>query len=325
MEKPKVFIAMKIPKEVEAYIGEYCEYEIWQADRDITKDELKHKLSDKDGVLLMGIKIDEDLLKYAPRLKVVSNFTVGYNNFDIEAMKKRNVIGTNVPNVMNNSVADLVFGLILSVSRKITELDKYVKNNKWKNNIDKNFYGLDVHQSTLGIIGMGRIGEVVAKRAKLGFDMNVLYHNRNRRLDLEETIGVEYSDFKDILKKSDFIVLLTPLTEETYHLIDFEEFKLMKNTAVFINVSRGQTVNEAALIDALKSNKIFGAGLDVYEKEPISLDNELINMPSVVTLPHIGTATQKTQFDMAMVAAKNLVEAVCGKSPENVVKELRDC
>lgn len=324
MEKPKVFIAMKIPKEVEAYIGKYCEYEIWQADRDITKDELKRKLSDKDGVLLMGIKIDEDLLKYAPRLKVVSNFTVGYNNFDIEAMKKRNVIGTNVPNVMNNSVADLVFGLILSVSRKITELDKYVKNNKWKNSIDKNFYGLDVHQSTLGIIGMGRIGEVVAKRAKFGFDMNVLYHNRNRRLDLEETLGVEYSDFKDILKKSDFIVILTPLTEETYHLIDFEEFKLMKNTAVFINVSRGQTVNEAALIDALKSNKIFGAGLDVYEKEPISLDNELINMPNVVTLPHIGTATQKTQFDMAMVAAKNLVEAACGKSPENVVKELRD-
>ncbi|TGA96041.1 D-glycerate dehydrogenase [Sporolactobacillus shoreae] len=322
MKKPKVYIAMGVPKEVEEYISKYCEYEKWQADRDITRSELKRKLSDKDGVLLMGIKIDKDLLESAPNLSVVSNFTVGYNNFDIVEMKRRKIIGTNVPNVMNESVADLAFGLILAVSRKITELDKYVKNNKWKNSSDKNLFGSDVHGATLGIIGMGRIGEAVAKRAKLGFDMNVLYHNRNRRLDLEKTLRVEYSDFKDILQRSDFIVLLTPLTKETYHLIDFEEFKLMKNNAILVNVSRGQTINEVALVEALANNKILGAGLDVFEKEPISPDNELLNMPNVITLPHIGTATRKTQFEMAMVAAKNLVAGVYGLTPEHVVKEL---
>lgn len=324
MNRPKVYITEKIPEEVEKYIAEFCEYEKWDSETKIPREILLQKLEDKDGVMLTGIKIDEELLKRAPRLKVVSDITVGYNNFDVEAMKKRKVLGTNTPYVLDDTVADLIFGLMLSASRRIVELDRYVKNNKWTPRDDKNLYGLDVHHATLGIIGMGRIGEAVAKRARLGFDMEVLYYNRTRKEDAEEKLGVKYSDFDSLIEKSDFIVLMTPLTKDTYHLIDSKEFNKMKNTAVFINASRGQTVNEKALIEALENNKIFATGLDVYEIEPINSDNPLLKMPNVVTLPHIGSATEKTRFDMCRVAAENLVKAVCGEVPPNIVPELRE-
>lgn len=322
MSKPKVYIAENIPIEAEKYIAEFCDYEKWNSKEKITKEGLKSKLSDKEGVLLTGIKIDEDLLEHAPKLKVVSNISVGYNNFDIEAMKKRNIIGTNTPYVLDDTVADLIIGLMLSVSRRISELDRYVKNNEWKSSDDLNLFGVDVHHATLGIIGMGRIGEAVAKRAKFGFDMEVLYYNRNRKEKAEENLGVKYCELEHLLEKSDFIVLMTPLTKDTYHLIDAEEFNKMKKSAIFINASRGQTVNEKALIEALQNNKILGAGLDVYNVEPINADNPLLKMLNVVTLPHIGSATEKTRTDMAMVAAKNLVKAVLCEVPADVVPEL---
>lgn len=323
MNKPKVYIAEKIPEKIEKYIAKYCDYEMWDLEEKIPRDILFKKLVDKDGVLLTGIKIDDELLQYAPKLKVVSNITVGYNNFDLEAMKKRKVIGTNTPYVLDDTVADLIFALMLSTARRIPELDKYVKDNNWTPRNDENLYGLDVHHSTLGIIGMGRIGEAVAKRAKLGFNMEVLYYNRNRKEDIERSLGVQYCEFNSILERSDFIVLMTPFTKETYHIIDTDEFNKMKNTAIFINASRGQTVNEKALIEALENKKIYGAGLDVYEIEPINFDNPLIKMPNVVTLPHIGSATEKTRFDMCMTAAESLVKAVLGETTMNVVPELK--
>jgi Lactate dehydrogenase and related dehydrogenases len=225
--------------------------------------------------------------------------------------------------VLDNTVADLIFGLIISSARRISELDKYVKEGNWKQEDEKNLFGLDVHHSTVGIIGMGRIGEAVAKRAKLGFDMEVLYYNRSRKHDVENRLGAKYCDFQSLLQKSDFIVLMTPLTKDTYHLIDFEEFNMMKKTAIFINASRGETVNEEALIEALKNNKIFGAGLDVYDSEPIDSENLLLQIPNVITLPHIGSAVEKTRLDMAMRAAENLVKAVLGETPSNVVPELK--
>ena len=322
MSKPKIFIAEKLPEEVERYIAEFCEYEKWDLDEKIPRELLFQKLEDKEGVILTGVKIDEELLMHAPKLKVVSDITVGYNNFDLEVMKKRKVLGTNTPYVLDDTVADLILGLMLSASRRISELDKYVKENKWVPEDDKNLYGLDVHHTTLGIIGMGRIGEAVAKRAKFGFDMDVLYYNRTRKVDAEERLGVKYCDFDGLLNKSDFIVLMTPYTKDTYHLIDVKEFDRMKNTAVFINASRGQTVNEQALIEALESNKIYAAGLDVYELEPINSDNPLLKMHNVVTLPHIGSATEKTRLDMCRVAAENLVKAVLGEKPPNIVPEL---
>jgi glyoxylate/hydroxypyruvate/2-ketogluconate reductase len=323
MSKPKVLIVKRVTKEAEEHIAEFCDYEKWDAEEDISREVLFEKLADKEGLIQAGIKIDEELLEHAPNLKVVSNISVGYNNFDLEAMKKRNVIGTNTPYVLDDTVADLIFGLMLSTSRRIAELDKYVKANEWKPSDEKNLFGLDVHHSTLGIIGMGRIGEAVAKRAKLGFDMEVLYFNRNRKLEVEEKLGVKYCDFDALLEKSDFIVLMTPYTKGTHHLINTKEFNKMKNTAVFINTSRGQTVNEDALIEALQNNKIYGAGLDVYEQEPINADNPLLRLSNVVTLPHIGSATDKTRADMSMAAADNLVKAVLGEIPSGIVPELR--
>jgi gluconate 2-dehydrogenase len=323
MSKPKVYIAKKIPFEVEQYIARFCDYEKWDSDKLIPREELKSKLADKAGVMLTGVKVDEDLLNQASNLKVISNISVGYNNFDIQAMKKHGVIGTNTPHVLDDTVADLILALMLASSRRTSELDRYVKSNEWKSSDEENLYGLDVHHSTLGIIGMGRIGEAVAKRAKFGFDMEVLYYNRSRKLNTEEKLAVKYCEFNSLLEKSDFIVLMTPYTEETHHLIDTEQFNKMKSTAIFINASRGQTVNEKALIDALKDNKIYAAGLDVYEKEPVDKDNQLLTFKNVVTLPHIGSATEKTRFNMAMAAAKNLVQAVLGETPQDTVPEFR--
>ena len=324
MDRPRVFIGERIPIEVEKYIGKFCDYEKWDSNEKIPRDELLRKLRDKDGVILSSLKIDEELLDNSPKLRAVSNISVGYNNFDLNAMKKRNVIGTNTPGILDDTVADLIMGIILSAARRIPELDKYVKDGKWKIKDYENLYGVDVHHSTIGIIGMGRIGEALAKRAKLGFDAEVIYYNRNRRLDVEEKLGVRYCNFKELLGKSDFIVLMTPLTSETYHLIDFEEFSMMKKTAIFINTSRGKTINEKALIEALKNKTILGAGLDVFDIEPVEPDNELLKMSNVISLPHLGSATKKTSFDMAMLAAQNLVSALLeGKTP-NIVPELRE-
>lgn len=319
MNKYKVLIAQKIPKEVKGYIDGFCDCEYLDSEVQITRNELIKRIYDKEGIILAGIKVDEELLRHAPKLRVVSNISVGYNNFDTEAMKARNVIGTNTPRVLDDTVADLIFGLILSTARRIPELDRYVKAIKWKPEDNENLFGIDVHHSTIGIIGMGRIGEAVAKRAKLGFDMEVLYYNRNRKYEAEKSLSVKYCEFESLLKQSDFVVLMTPYTNSTHHLMGFKQFDLMKREAIFINASRGQTVNEKALIEALESRKIMSAGLDVYEKEPIDSDNPLLKMSNVVTVPHIGSATEKTRDAMAMTAAINLVKALSGETPPNAV------
>ncbi|QAA30534.1 2-hydroxyacid dehydrogenase [Clostridium manihotivorum] len=322
MNKPKVYIAKFIPQEVEDYIAQYCDYEKCE-DEDITREQLIEKLKDKDGLLASGTRIDEELLEKAQKLKVVSNMSVGYNNFNLEAMKKRNIIGTNVAGSLDDTVADLIFGLMLACARRITELDRYVKAGKWKKDDDLDLYGANVHHSTLGIIGMGRIGEAVAKRASLGFDMKVLYYNRSRKPEVEKKLGVKYCSMEEVLKASDFIVIMTPLTEETHHLIDEAEFNIMKPNAIFINASRGKTVNEKALIEALQSKKIKAAGLDVFDVEPVQADNPLLKMDNVVTLPHIGSANDDTRFAMAKLAAENLVKALNGENAPNIVPELK--
>jgi len=321
--RPKVYIAKKVSNKVVDYIGKYCEYEKWKSDSKITRKELLSKISDKEGVFLSAVKIDDELLKHANKLRVVSDASVGYDNFDLKIMKEKNIIGTNTPGVLNDTVADLIFGLIISTARRISELDNYVKNGKWRPEDNKSLFGKDVHHTTLGIIGMGRIGEVVAKRGKLGFDMNVIYNNRNRKPEVERKLGIRYCEFKLLLQKSDFIVLMTPFTKETYHLIDSAEFNMMKETAIFINASRGETINEQALLEALENKKIFGAGLDVYENGIINSNNLLLKMLNVVTLPHIGSAVEKTRNEMDMLAAKNLVEALLERTSVNLVPELK--
>ncbi len=321
--KPKVYITTPIPEEVEQYIAKHCDHRKWNGAAPITREELFRQLSDVDGLLTVGGKIDAEMLQHAPLLKVVSNIAVGYNNFDLEAMKARGVMGTNTPHVLDETVADLVFGLILSAARRLPELDRLVKTGAWSKGQNEVLFGVDVHSTTLGIIGLGRIGEAVARRAKFGFNMEVLYYNRHHNMEAETTLGVKYSEFHALLESSDYILLMTPLTPQTEKMIGRTEFAMMKKSAIFINASRGKTVDEPALIHALQNGVIRAAGLDVYEQEPVAADNPLLQMDNVITLPHIGSATAKTRFDMAMLAAQNLVDAVSGVKPSCLVKELQ--
>lgn len=321
--KPKVFLAKKVPKEVVDYVAASCEVRQWESVGLMPRQALLEAVSDIDGLMISGRRIDRELLARAPKLKVVSNVSVGYNNFDIEAMKERGIIGTNTPSVLDETVADLVLGMMLAAARRIPEMDRLVKEGRWGFGQDEPLFGWDVHHAKLGIIGMGRIGEAIARRAKLGFQMDVMYCNRSRKPGVEEALGVRYTGLEDLLRESDFVVLMVPLTEETNRLIGREQLALMKPTAFFINASRGQTVDEQALIEALQQGRIRGAALDVYEKEPVKADNPLLSLPNVVTLPHIGSSTAKTRLDMAMLAARNLVAALRGEIPPNVVQELR--
>lgn len=319
--KPTVLTTHPLNAGVEAYIAEHCY--IRTLEGSVSEDALHEALEDVDGLFTSSgqvKKVDETLLKHAPNLKVVSNVSVGYNNFDIEAMRKHNVIGTNTPNVLDETVADLAFALILSTARRIVELDRYVKDGKWNNETTyKETWGTDVNGATLGIVGMGRIGEAIARRAKFGFEMDVLYHNRSRKIEAEEKYGASYRSLDDLLKEADFILLMIPLTDETYRLIGEREFKMMKDSAIFINVSRGQTVDEQALVNALQTGEIQAAGVDVFEKEPTNPDNPLLQLSNVVTVPHIGSATAKTETAMAMRAAENLVAVLTGNEPKNPI------
>lgn len=322
--KPFVYVTKPIPEEVEELLAEHCTYEVWTSRERIPRQVLLEKIKEADGLLTSGTKIDRKLLYSAPKLKIVSNFSVGYDNFDLEAMKEKSVIGTHTPYVLDDTVADLAFGLILSSARRIAELDRYVRDGKWtKSEDEESLFGSDVHHQTLGIIGMGRIGEQVAKRAALGFDMNVLYYSRSRKPEAEKKTGAVYAEFNELLERSDFIVMITPLTKETFHLIGERELKQMKLSAIFINISRGKTVDEKALIKALTEGWIKGAGLDVFEKEPIEKDNPLLSLPNVTIVPHIGSSTSVTHTNMLKCAAKNLIDGLQGKQPRDVVKELK--
>ncbi|KXH78796.1 D-glycerate dehydrogenase [Sporosarcina sp. HYO08] len=323
--KHKIYATYPLTEEVKHFLEEHCKIKQWGGEGRIPREVLLRELNDVEGMYTAGGTmagmIDQELLDHAPNLKVVSNVSVGFNNFDLEALKKRNVIGTHTPHVLDETVADLAFGLLLATARRIPELDRFVKTGSWKTTTKySDTYGKDVHGSTLGIIGMGRIGEAIAKRARFGFDMDLLYYNRSRKPEAEERYGAEYCDLASLLQRSDFVLMMTPLTPDTYKLIGKEEFLLMKKSAMFINVSRGQTIDEQALVEALQNGEIAAAGLDVFEQEPIEPDHPLLKMPNVVTVPHIGSATAQTELAMAMRAAENLVAVLQGKKPLNPVQ-----
>lgn len=325
MSKPKVLVLKELPEEADRYIAEHCEILAVPTDRKPTRAEVLERLADVEGVLVTDVRVDAELLERAPKLKVASNVSVGYDNFDTEAMKARGVIGTHTPYVLDDTVADLVFALILSAARRVPELDRIVKEGRWDRDMAAagGYFGLDVHHAVIGIIGMGRIGEAIARRAALGFGMTVLYHARSRKEKAEEAYGAQLRSLDELLRESDFVVQMTPSTPDTQRMIRMEHFEMMKRTAVFVNASRGQVVDEQALAAALEKRLIYAAGLDVYEREPVDPDNPLLKLPNVVTLPHIGSATAATRNLMALTAAKNLVAGVTGGKPPNVVPELR--
>ena len=318
--KPKVIVYKKVDKKVVDFLQETMDVIYFEKLDSQTYPVFLDELKDAQGLLGSHLKIDQELLEHAPHLKIVCNTSVGYDNLDLSSLAKHGVMATNTPDVLNDTVADTMMGLILSTARRIPELDHWVKTGQWESTLEEKWFGVNVHHKVLGIIGMGRVGAAIAKRAHFGFDMDILYHNRSRNEEAEQKYNATYCTLDDLLKQSDFVCLMTPLTPETEKLMGKREFVLMKKTAIFINGSRGKTVDEQALIQALETKEILGAGLDVFVKEPIEKDHPLLTMNNVVTLPHIGSATYETRFQMDMLGAVNLAAGLKGDVPPNLIK-----
>ncbi|MCM3718782.1 2-hydroxyacid dehydrogenase [Fictibacillus phosphorivorans] len=320
MQKPYVYVTRKLPEETLKKLKEIAEVGMWpHEEKAVPREVLLKEAQKAEGLLTMlSDKVDGELLDKAESLKVVANLAVGYDNIDIQKAKENNITVCNTPDVLTDSTADLAFSLILASARRLVESANYVKEGKWNSWGPLLLAGADVHHKTIGIVGMGRIGEAVARRAK-GFDMNILYHNRNRKHDAEKNLGATYKDFYDLLKESDFVVCLAPLTEETRGMFNREAFQAMKKSAIFINAGRGASVDEEALVDALQNGTIAGAGLDVFVKEPIAPDHPLLSMNQVVALPHIGSASVETRMKMAERACRNIGLILEGKAAETPV------
>lgn len=318
--RPQVYITRKIPDEIVRKIEEKCDVRMWMGeDEPVPREVLENEITNVDGLFsLLTESIDKDLLKKARRLRVVSNMAVGYNNIDVTAAKELGIIVTNTPGVLTETTADLTFALLMATARRLVESSEYLRSGSWKTWSPMQLTGQDIHGATLGIIGLGRIGEALAKRA-MGFDMKVLYHNRSRKPDAEKRWNLAYSEMDDLLQQSDFVCIMTPYTPETINLIGDRELRLMKKTAILINTARGGIVNETALYQALAKGNIWAAGLDVFAQEPVSLKNPLISLPNVVTLPHIGSASIRTRMKMAGLAAENLLLALQNETPHHVV------
>jgi gluconate 2-dehydrogenase len=311
--KPKVVVYKPMEQQVIDYIRESCDVQYFPGYKEEYAAFLE-ALKEAEGILGAGLKFDAAFLDQAPKLKVICNTSVGYDNLDISLLKERGIMATNTPGVLNDTVADTIVALMLAAARRITELDQFVKTGGWsESGFTQKQFGVDVHHKTLGIIGMGGIGSTLAKRAHFGFDMNILYHNRSRNEEAETTYNATYCTMDELLEQSDFVCVMTPLTQKTERMIGKREFEKMKKTAVFVNAARGKVVDEAALIEALQTNEILAAGLDVFEKEPTDRKNPLLQMPNVVTLPHIGSATVETRTKMAQLGAENLVAGVTGE------------
>ena len=317
--KPGILVTREVFDETLAYLGEHCEVYSNQADVPLDAETLALRLRDKQGVVCsLTDRVDDGLLARCPRLKVVANMAVGYNNIDLAACTTRGILATNTPGVLDDSTADLAWTLILATARRLTEAETYVRAGQWKGWHLKQLLGVDVHHATLGIIGMGRIGQVIAKRAA-GFDMRVIYHNRTRlAADIERRLNAAYVGKDELLAQADFVVLQMPYSPQTQHLIGEAELKKMKPTAILINSTRGGVVDDAALIRALKSGTIRAAGLDVFEGEP-KLNAGFLELKNVVLAPHIGSSTEATRRAMAMTAAKNAVAVLTGGVPPNLL------
>lgn len=312
----------RLPKEIFEDLQKHFDVEYFESIDPKTDPNFLQSLKTAEGIIGLSLQVDKELLDNAPKLKIVSNISTGYNNLDIEEMTKRHIMATNTPGVLEDTTADAIFGILIAAARRIAELDAYVKQKRWKHELKEHQYGIDVHHKKLGIIGLGKIGSLIAKRGALGFDMDILYYNRTRNIDAERKFKASYCDnLEPLLKSSDFVCLMTPLTEETYHMIGEKEFKKMKSTAIFVNGSRGSTVDEQALIQALINKEIRGAALDVYKEEPINENNPLLHMTNVVTTPHLGSSTIKTEREMALLAAKNIKKGLNGERPPSLINE----
>jgi len=318
MGNKKVYVTREISSGALILLSQYFDVEVNQEDRVLNKKELLKMVENVDALLcLINDTVDKEVIDRAKKVKIIANYGVGYNNIDVEAATSRGIIVTNTPGVLTDATADLAWGLLFAVARRIAESDRFARAGEYKGWSPSLLLGMDITGKTLGVIGTGRIGKAFAKKSA-GFDMKILYHNRRRNKQFERELNAEWVDKDTLLKESDFVSLHVPLTQETYHLIGKKELEIMKKTAILINTSRGPVVDENALVKALKEKQIWGAGLDVYENEP-DIEEELISLDNVVLLPHLGSATNETRNKMAMMAAENVVAVLNGQKPVNPV------
>ena len=318
MPKAKVFITHPLYPEARSLLQSCCDCEFWSKPERPSRDEFLDRLKDKDGlVCLLTERVADDVLRTAPKLRIVANVAVGYDNVDVPACTRRGVAVTNTPGVLDETTADFAWALMMAVARRLVEADQYVRAGNWKGwNFDQ-FCGTDVWGKTVGIVGFGRIGRAVARRAA-GFGMKVIYNSRTRApQDIEKELHAEYRDLNALLAEADFVTLHVPLNGDTRQMFDAPKLLRMKATAFLINTSRGPVVDEAALVHALESGKIAGAGLDVFEQEPFVHPG--LKRPNVVLAPHLGSASNETRGKMALVAAQNIVALFQGQRPPNML------
>ena len=308
MSKPRILVARAIFPEVIAKLEQHFEVESNQADASWPRSHLIEKLRDKVGVFTSGSeRIDAELLSACPELRICANMAVGYNNFDLDAMTAAGVLGTNAPDVLTETTADFGFALLMATARRVTESEHYLRAGLWQKWSYDMFAGFDVHGSTLGILGMGRIGQGIAKRGAHGFGMNVIYHNRSRLApELEAACKARYVSKEELLKSADHLVLVLPYSASSHHAIGAAELAQMKPSANLINIARGGIVDDAALATALREKRIAAAGLDVFEGEP-KVHPDLLTVPNIVLTPHIASATVPTRKAMGHLAADNLI------------------
>lgn len=327
MARPKVYVTRQLFDEAMGILERHAEVEVFEGvDNAIPRELLLSKVRDVDGLLpLLTDAIDAEVMDAGSKLKVISNYAVGFNNIDIDAATKRGIYVTNTPGILTDTTADCTFALLMAVARRIPEADRHVRARKWAHAWGpRMFIGTDIHGKTLGIIGLGRIGTAVARRAK-GFNMKLIYSDVTRRMGLEKELGMTYKELDEAFSEADYVTVHVPLTEATHHFIGEHQLSTMKKTAFLINTSRGPVVDEDALYRALRDGVIAGAGLDVFEEEPIDPGSPLLELDNIVLTPHIASASRETRTKMAVTAAKNLVAVLQGTEPSNLVNpEVRE-
>lgn len=320
MPKPKIYVTRELPERGLNNIRKYFDVEVWPEYAPPPKKTIIEKAKNVDALAsLLSDKIDAEVFNAAPKLKIVSQLAVGFDNIDIAEATKRGIYVTNTPEVLTDTTADFAWALLMAVARRVVEADKYVRTGQWKVGWHPAMLtGRDVYGATIGIVGAGRIGYAVAQRAK-GFGMKILFYDVIPRPEIERDFGAKKVDLGTLFKESDFISIHVPLMKETHHLVNAEKLKLMKKTAYLINNSRGPVIDEKALYEALKNGQIAGAGLDVFEQEPAPMDNPLLKLNNVVVAPHISSASLETRAKMSEMVADNLVSFFEGKKPPNLV------
>lgn len=317
--KPSIILYKALPDDLHKRLEDH--FTVTQVDNldPETVQKNAEAFANAEGLLGSSEKVDAALLEKMPKLRATSTVSVGYDQFDVDALNERGIFLMHTPTVLTETVADTMMALVLSTARRVVEVAERVKAGEWKQGIGPDWFGIDVHHKTLGIIGMGRIGLALAQRAHFGFGMPILYNARRHHAEAEERFQARYCDIDTLLQESDYVCVVLPLTDETHHMIGAEQFKKMKSSAIFINAGRGPVVDEQALIEALKSGEIHAAGLDVFEQEPLPVDSPLLSLANVVALPHIGSATHETRYNMAACAVDNLIDALNGKVEKNCV------